>query len=324
MAVVTSFLAGILAAFTPCILVLFPALVYRFTTTSKKNLPKELFSFAVSFVGVFLVVALFLNEILSSTIKQGFQLGIGLLFIVLGLLAITNRFNPLHFPLIKNPFLFGLLFAIIASINPCSFAYLGLLASTSTGALVASFFAFALGLLVPSGLFVIFGKTLFTTIKKTQRMMKYMNQLMNVLLIFMGGYLLIKITHLGLSDIITASILLGVTFFVLLRAFYFFETKLSFPKLLLLVALFGILLVAVWHCDVEIKKSETLAYTTTSFTADTPPTCSATSADCPLCKRCTIILSVATLIGFSGILLLFLTETKKRKRHAAAKKQQGD
>ncbi|MCF7799021.1 hypothetical protein K9M74_03890 [Candidatus Woesearchaeota archaeon] len=313
MGIISSFLAGILAAFTPCILVLFPALVYRFTNTPKQKLAKELLLFTTSFIGIFFISAMFLSKILSSTVKEGFQLGIGLLFIVLGILAITKRFNPLNFPLIKNPFLFGILFAIIASVNPCSFAYLGIIATTQSTMIMVAFIFFAIGLLVPSVLFVLFGKALFTKLKKTQQAMKYLNNTMNILLIIMGIYLMIKITHLGSADILMAVILLGITFLVLLRSFYFFQRKLSLSKILLLIALLSILVAALWHCDLQTTPQNNIeennyvgAYQTASA-----PTCSSNIDECKICKRCTIVFGLAVAIGLGAIMLEQIIHKKR-------------
>ncbi len=311
MAIWASFLAGILAAFTPCILVLFPALVYRFTETKKEDLARELTGFTISFIGTFFVVAMFLSKILSSMVKEGFQLGIGLLFVVLAILALTKRLNPLQFPLIKNSLLFGFLFAIIASVNPCAFAYLGIVASTQTTTLVLSFIAFAVGLLIPSILFALFGKALFARIHKTQKLMKRLNDLLNILLGITGLYLMLKISHIGKADVLMATILLGVTFLVLLRAFYFFQGKLTFSRMLLILALLILLIATVWHCNDSVSRNEITNNVTPTFTSpnadsslQAQPTCSdAGVAHCAVCRRCTILFGIATLLGFGAILL---------------------
>ena len=313
MALISSFVAGILAAFTPCILVLFPALIYRFTNTPKERLVKEVGAFVISFVAVFFLAAFFLNELLSSTIKQGFQLGIGLLFVTLGTLALLRRFNPLQFPLIKNPLLFGMLFAVLASVNPCSFAYLGIIATTGQGMLITSFLLFALGLLLPSLLFVLFGKTLFSRLKKTQKVMKYISNMMNLLLVAMGVYLMIKISSLGKADIIMAVILLGLTFLILLRAFFFFQGRLTITRALLLLALVLIMISAVWHCDAHIQtqdqnrsaspNEQVPPHFQTAAQQTAAPTCSADPMDCTVCRRCTLTFAAAAALGSVAILM---------------------
>lgn len=330
MSLISAFLSGVLAAFTPCIIVLIPALIYRFTQKEEK--PKLAASqFVVAFLLFYAIIALFVTELLSSTVKQGFQLGIGILFIALGGLALAKRFNPLSFPLIKNPFLFGLVFAIIASVNPCALAYFGIVVSAAAnkGMLFLSTILFAIGLLLPAAAFTIFGKTLFNKTKKTGRFMHYLNNLMNVLLIIIGGYIIYTIKNLNKYDIIAASVLLIITFIVILRSFHFFyswKKILNIQNILLLLALLLIIGAAIFHCNSQINKNmpptiptenstDSIHYKGNPFLTNTQPvhpTCSANIGTCVICKRCITLFGLAAILGTIAILFTYYLRRRQK------------
>lgn len=318
MNIITALISGILAAFTPCVIVLIPALIYRFSNETKPL--REITKFSISFLLFYVLSAMFLAQLLSSTIKYGLQLGLGILFIVLGILALINRFNPLSFQLIKNTWLFGLVFALIVSVNPCVFAYLGvLLGTTKILILPITMLAFAVGILLPSIIIAIFGNKLLTKINKASRVLHHISNGMNILLIALGVYMIYTIKHLGPSDILVTGLMLLITFLVILRSFFFLQGKKQFMKLkniLLFAALIIILLAVVFHCNAHIKKNTNPANdpTINPFHMDNAlghnnnqmeeaqPTCSANVGKCKICMRCITIFGLGTLLGFLAIL----------------------
>lgn len=316
--------SGILAAFTPCVIVLIPALLYRFSGNEKKPLIAIL-QFVISFLLVYVVSALFLSELFSSAIRYGLQLGIGLLFVVLGTLALLKRFNPLQFGLIKNPFLFGLVFALVVSVNPCVFAYLGLLFSTTaTVMLIPNMLLFAIGILLPSLVFALFGKTLLYKVRKASKVMHHITQGMNILLIIMGAYMMYTIRHLEQTDILVTGLLLVITFIIVLRSFFFLQGLKRFKRtenIILFIALLLILFSAVFHCATHLR-----ANTQKNIDAHNPfhidnigeqdsaqPTCSSNVQECHICTRCVIVFAGATVLGFIAIALTHSYNLHSRK-----------
>lgn len=310
----TSLLSGVLAAFTPCVIVLIPALIYRFS--NEKNTTKEILKFSASFLIVYILSALFLAELLSSKVRYGLQLGLGLLFIVMGVLALLKRFNPLNFQLVKNTWLFGLIFALIVSVNPCVFAYLGILLGT-TGPMMIPFAMtmFAVGILLPAVVVAVFGNKLLTKIHKAGKIMHHISNWMNVLLIAIGTYMIYTVRHLGESDIIITGIILLLTFIIILRSFYFLQGKkeiLKIKNILLFVSLIIILLAVVFHCNTHIRMNTPVAEDpnqnpfhidnlNNNYELETA-TCSADLMECVVCKRCISIFAVGVILGFLAIL----------------------
>lgn len=192
----TALISGILAAFTPCVIVLIPALLYRFSHTKNRK-TAQILQFVAGFLATFIIPGLLLETILSSSIQYGFQLGIGLLFVTFGVLALKNRFNPLQFPLIKQPLLYGVVFAIIISINPCTFAYLSIITTISTSQLIITILFFGIGMLLPALTFSLFGMSLLSKASRATSIMHRINTVMNVLLISIGGYLVVTIQSFG-------------------------------------------------------------------------------------------------------------------------------
>jgi cytochrome c biogenesis protein CcdA len=322
MNLILAFLSGLVAAFTPCVIILIPALLYSFFPQETTNLNNEnirgknenatkiglktkkiskiipVIAFVLSFVFTYSVFAVFLKTLLTSSIKYGLQLGIGILFVVLGILSLIGKFNPLSFPLIKNKWLFGALFAIIISINPCTFAYLGvLLGTTQTASLVLTLVIFSLGLLTPSLLFLFFGKKLLQKVKRLGKITHAMDVGMNILLIAIGAYLMFTIKSFGIFDVHISGALLLVTFVILLRAFYFLHgwNELKNPiHIALFIALIIISLAILLHCrggvqhnpDTYVSPFSNQTISGNDFGAGSEGQCSANVTTCSICRRC--------------------------------------
>lgn len=319
----SSLLAGILAAFTPCVLVLFPSLVWRVSLQEEKPVRFTLL-FTAGFISLFVILGLLVSEVLSSSAKYGFQLGIGLIFITLGILSLLKRFNPLDFPLIKNPLLYGIVFAIIAAVNPCSTAYLGVILTSSTKTIM-SMFLFGIGILLPAALFALFGSSVMAKVQKTRRFMHYLTNVMNVLLIAMGVYLIINITTFGKVDVWLAAIMLSVVFLIILRATYLFKRKINLATLLLFIVLLAIIIAAITHCDnyIEANKEPTGEAPFISFSTDTEqaPACSEHIEDCEICTKCISLFVGAALIGTITIILEWLLYKRNTRKKSQKEKK---
>ena len=308
MGFISAFLLGLVAAFTPCVIVLIPALIYRFSGDNFSW--KTVVPFTGVFVGVFFIVAQFFSYLFSSSIKFGFHLGIGILFIVLGVLALMNRINPMNFPAIKNPYLFGLIFALIIAANPCSFAYLGIILASGSF-VVFDIIAFAIGLLVPALLFALFGNSLLKYTKKTAKLTKGLTHIMNLLLVVMGVYLIFKIQSFGVWDTVAAAVLIIFSFLIILKSTYFFQYKLDFKRILLLLALLGVVAASIIHCTNFVKEQNTPEFNyLTGFESNPQMSCSSNIATCESCTRCISIFGVASLLGALGIFLISYSKKK--------------
>ncbi len=338
---IIAFLSGLVAAFTPCVIILIPALLYSFfpnqssfqggssLAKEKNSLPKRdvkhfifpLVAFILSFVFTYSLFAVFLKSLLTSSVKYGLQLGIGLLFVVLGILALMGKFNPVSFPLIKNKWLFGSVFAIIISINPCTFAYLGvLLGTTNTSGLLLTLVSFSLGLLTPSLLFLFFGKALLSKVRCFGKLTHAMDVGMNILLIAIGAYLMFTIKSFGTLDVWISGVLLLVTFFILLRSFYFLRAWSEFKNpltLILFVALLVISLAILLHCHGGVQHDASNYISPfsnaplTSSSHSSESQCSANVTTCTLCRRCMSIFALGAGLGF---LAIFGTEFLRRRQ----------
>ncbi|MEM4710590.1 MAG: hypothetical protein QXL18_01450, partial [Candidatus Woesearchaeota archaeon] len=141
-----SYLSGLLAAFTPCVIVLMPLLLYRFFNKEKKQW-KSFSFFIIGFLIFYFILSYLLASIFTSQIQNGFKLGLGIMFVVLGILSFMERLNPLDLPLVKNPFILGVIFAIIAASNPCALPYFSVIVANSASTMfIINIMAFGLGI----------------------------------------------------------------------------------------------------------------------------------------------------------------------------------
>lgn len=308
-----SFLSGILAAFSPCVIVLIPILLYRFFHENEKEWSK--FSlFILGFLIFYLIFGYFLFQIFTSSIQNGIKFGIGLLFVVLGVLAVMNRLNPLNFPIIKNSFLLGSTFALIVSFNPCSIPYLSVILSlTSKPELFFNLMLFGLGTIIPSILFAIFGKNILNITKKTGKLFNKVNTVMHYILIVSGIYLISTINSLKINDLYLVIIFLVISFFILIKSFFIINQKKDILKLknvLLLIGLISIIYVSFTHCSYQLESKNKIdaIFGIKDQTSIQNQTCGHNITDCKICTQCIYTFSLGSLIGFLGIFLLRLKQ----------------
>ena len=219
--------SGIIASFTPCVIVLFPIVLYRFFNKEKNFL--EYGKFVLGFLFSFIVFGYLLFGLFSSPVANGIKLGLGFLFSILGVLALLDRINPLNFPLIKNSFLLGSSFALILSFSPCAFPYLSIIIATSKS-IFMDIIMFGIGLISPSILFAFFSQKILNFTKKSGKIFHNINKLMSIILIATGIYLAITITMFNYHDLIISVIFLGIMFVILIKSFFMMYT-LKYEKL---------------------------------------------------------------------------------------------
>lgn len=325
MNLILAFLSGLVAAFTPCVVILIPALMYAFSQKAKNTKERwmSVSYFIISFLLTYIIFAAFLKGLLSSSIKYGLQLGIGIIFVAMGILAMLNRFNPLNFPLLKHKWLFGTIFAILISVNPCTFAYLGvLLATAKTATIIPTMIIFALGLLTPALLFAIFGKKLLEKVNKAGKVTHRINQGMNILLIAMGAYMMFTIKSFNNYDMYMAGILLITTFIIILRSFYFLRGWKELKKisnLLLIISLIIISLAVLIHCNGNINHSNDKYISPFSkegnnLNQEAQPSCSSNVTTCTVCRRCMNIFAGGAGLGFLAVILAEYYRRREAKK----------
>lgn len=284
MNVLLSFISGIFAAFTPCVVVLIPLILGRFLSDGKR---KGLFFLSLGFVFSFLLFAGFLSAVFSSTFQNGFRLGFGILFVVLGFLSFQGKVNPFGLPILKNSFVLGAGYALIVAFSPCALPYIGLVISFSGVMIFLHLLAFSIGLLVPSILFTLIGKSFLDFAFKGGKFFHHIGKLMSIVLVISGVYLIIMINSFGSADAVIAGGLLFLVFILLMRTFFLGKKDLKNPwAILLIVSLLMIIVSVVFSC----------------LGRGSVGICGDSFFRCAHCKRCIALFSIALLAGVFGIL----------------------
>ena len=312
-----SYMTGVIAAFTPCVIVLIPLVLYRFYRREEKHV--WLFvQFCIGFLLTFALVGLIIGSMFTSAVQNGFRLGFGILFVVLGTLALTGKLNPLNIPLVRNTFILGALFALMLGANPCTLPYLGVVMTIpDTSMLLTHMIFFGAGLLTPAILFAILGQAVLDFASKRQQVLHRLTKLMSIVLIAAGGYLVFSITSFGRADILIDAVLLIIVFAILIRAFFLVNTPRDMLKphnLLLFLSLLLILGAALYHCDYFVRQQAM---------DGEDKLCTSNMKDCSVCIRCAALFSIAAVIGLGGIYLASLANKHHvETSHTAAQAKQ--
>lgn len=298
-----SYFSGLITAFTPCVIVLMPIMLYRFFSKEKKQWKSFLF-FVIGFLVFYLILSYVLAGIFTSQVQNGFKLGLGILFVVLGILSFMERLNPLDMPAVANPFMLGAVFAIIAASNPCALPYFSIIvANSASGILIINIIFFGLGIITPAILFGIIGQKIMDLTRKSGKLFHSIHKLMSIILIASGIYLALSIKAVMMNDVYVVGGMLALTFFIVIRSFFIINDKkdlLDIKNILLLASLLLIIFVAIYHCN-NMLFTENISGTI----HHTSGVCSADDVlSCPLCTRCIEIFGLAALLGFIGLFLI--------------------
>lgn len=294
-----SYVAGVLTAFTPCVIVLMPIMLYRFFNKEKKQW-KSFSFFIIGFLILYFILSYLLASIFTSQVQNGFKLGLGILFAVLGVLSFMERINPLQIPAATNPFVLGIIFAIISASNPCALPYFSVIVATSSSVmLILNIMIFGLGIITPSILFSVIGQRIMGVAKSSGKFFHLINKLMSLILLASGVYLSLNIKMLGQNDIYVVAGMLALTFFILIKSFFIINNRkelFTLRNIFLLLSLSLIIFVAIYNCNSTIING-------TVVHAD--GVCSADDFfDCYICTRCIAIFGIAALLGFIGLFLI--------------------
>lgn len=296
---IVAFFSGLFASFSPCVVVLIPLMTYRFVESEQRSY-KSFLLLALGFLVTYLLLGYFLSGVFVSEVQNGFKLGLGILFAILGLLAFLNRLNPMDLPIFKNAILAGAVFSLIISVNPCTLPFLGIVIATNgSSAVIANLLAFGMGLLVPAILFAFVGSSILKMPRKGSKLYHYVNRLMSLLLLGSGAYLALSIRAFDSADIYVVAGLLLLSFLALMKAFFIVNQKedLKRPRnLLYMASMLLIILASIVHCSSVVSDGD--------LEQAGPQVCSySPDSGCEICGRCTVIFAIAAALGVAGTVL---------------------
>jgi len=211
------YISGVLAAGSPCVVVLIPLILYRFRgNTHFMQLLYFTSGFIVSYVGLGYAA----SQAMRSPFQNGFKLGLGAIFTLLGVLSSKGKVAPPEMNLLKgNEFILGAGFALLISVNPCTLPFLAIVISLHTTNALISLSFFGLGMLTPSLLFVLVGKASIKAFTKYGEILQVINKVMNLILCFSGGYLVISTLSLTIYDACLAAAMLSLATVCIFRIY---------------------------------------------------------------------------------------------------------
>lgn len=306
MNILISYFSGLVASFTPCIIVLIPILMYKFISEGKIEY-KKFFLFLGGYIFFYILFGYFLKNTLTSQIQNGFKFGLGLLFIILGILSIFNKLNPIKIPIFNNPYLLGISFALIVSFNPCSLPYLSIIFSETGSKIFYNLIFFALGLITPAFIFSFFGISFLNISKKTQKITSKINTLMHYILILSGFYIIFTIKSFSDYDIYLVGVFFIFIFLILLKSYFIINSKKDLFKLknvLLLLSLIIIVFTAVTHCAYQVKSYDNSKVLFGNLNNNKQQfSCSSNVFECKICTTCIYKFLFASFLGFLAIVL---------------------
>ena len=294
----TPLLAGILASFTPCVIVLFPITLYRFISAKKVNL-RDYGLYAAGFLFTLVLIGLFFQKIFESEIGNGIKLGIAIGLIVLGILQLLHKINPLNLPVVKNTFAFGMLFAIAIGINPCTLPFIGSVFALSSGEILINLALFGIGILIAPTLFLLFGRKFLAYSKNLSSQLARIEKFLAVLLVLAGAYMGWNVLGLTTTDVIVSSVFILFIILLFLKIFlieHSVKELLTIPRLLLITSLLIIWFVITYHCygSVEVGMQAAVC-----------------SMSCHICQRCLVLFGISAVVGIVGVLILEKFEKRK-------------
>jgi len=294
----TPLLAGILASFTPCVIVLFPITLYRFISAKKVNL-RDYGLYAAGFLFTLVLIGLFFQKIFESEIGNGIKLGISIGLIVLGILQLLHKINPLNLPVVKNTFAFGMLFAIAIGINPCTLPFIGSVFALSSGEILINLALFGIGILIAPTLFLLFGRKFLAYSKNLSSQLARIEKFLAVLLVLAGLYMGWNVLGLTTTDVIVSSVFILFIILLILKIFlieHSVKELLTIPRLLLITSLLIIWFVITYHCYGSIEVGMQAAVC---------------SMSCHICQRCLVLFGISAVVGIVGVLILEKFEKRK-------------
>ncbi len=293
--IIGAFISGIVASFTPCMVALYPLLLFRFS--QERNLIRSLLLLILGFSSIFLLASIFLAKIDFEKIRFAF----GILLVILGLAAILKILPNISLHIKStNSFLFGVIMAIVFSTNPCSLPFIMALISGGLALnlnMISLLLSFTLGLLSPIILFSILGNAAIThIIMKYSSKVEYIEKFLNVLLILTGLYLIFSIKFININALYMSSAL--IVFVIGGIAYFIFPDLRKEPFVIfVLISLILLLIGFIYHCKTYIQNQGlSISQEVCSYEH---------IGTCKVCTRCSYLFLGATLFAIISLYLRY-------------------
>ncbi len=210
----SAYFAGLIAAFTPCVLAIIPIFLYRFgiwdlsAAAGKqplKQVLKDIALLVVGFLVSFAAAGLLLQSLLTSDLVNVTRLVLGYTLVLIGILQLSGRLSLQFMAKFSNPLLIGLVAPWIISLSPCVLPYFaGLVLTAVTGDTLLKFMLFGLGVLTPAIILSFAGNRILSVFKKFTKVLLVIERWAALLIIFSGIYITAELITLTTKDILLA------------------------------------------------------------------------------------------------------------------------
>ncbi len=307
-----AFISGIATALTPCTIVIIPVFLYRFGIwgdRNKKVMFKELFLSIFGFLISLVSFGLLFDYISNLEIFNALRLILGTLFIVIGVLELSNKLNLNFITNTSNSFVLGLIFPWVLSFSPCVLPIFSAFFSTqiSTGQIYLKLLFWGFGVLTPAVLMSLVGNKLFEIFKKGGKAFYFVEKFSGIIIIVSGLYLNFQLLDMKSLDIILASgifllIILSAGFFVFIK-----ERRINLANILMFVSIIVLWGAFTFNCYNEARHKQAIESINKTFQLN-QYSCGAENQECSQCKRCATLFSIAAILGATGYVI-----SKKRK-----------
>jgi len=209
--------SGLLAAVSPCVVVLIPLCLIRFIRANSSAtvsgpasswsffhpypLWLQLLHFLLGFQVSYLLFGFLLSEFLTSRFQTGFKLALGGIFVICSVLSAAGRIDPMKVPVVKSPLATGCMFALLLSFNPCTVPFLALMLSASQAAgssswqMMLTLMSFGQGMLTPALAAVVMGSRLMERLEESAFKLERIKPFAHFMLAASGLYLLMTEVH---------------------------------------------------------------------------------------------------------------------------------
>ncbi|MCA9378866.1 hypothetical protein KC640_00405 [Candidatus Dojkabacteria bacterium] len=214
----SALIAGVIAAFTPCILALIPLFLYRFGIWGEpgkhdwKRVVREIGLLLIGYFVSFALSGVVFQQLTNSNFVNATRLTLGLLLLLIGVFQLFGYISVQFINKFSNPLAIGLALPFVISFSPCVLPYFSTLIAGSLSAnSVINFTLFGVGILLPAILIALLGKFALGTLRRSQPILHKIEKFSGLLIIFSGFYLatqLVQVTRLDIA--IAATALLAV------------------------------------------------------------------------------------------------------------------
>lgn len=215
----SALIAGVIAAFTPCILALIPLFLYRFGVWGndgkkrKRSIVGEIGLLMLGYFISFTLSGIVFQQLSNSTFVNATRLTLGTLLFMIGVLQLFGFLSVQVINKFSNPLAIGLVLPFVISFSPCVLPYFStLLAGSISADSVFNFWLFGLGVLIPAIIISIFGKFALNLFRRTNGWLHKIERISGLLIVFSGLYLASQLVQITQVDVDIAAGALMLTF----------------------------------------------------------------------------------------------------------------